>query len=111
MGDWAEGHEPLYDLEERFARTFGPRGEILDCASPELAAMRAELKSFASRCCAPWAAGADTALEHVVQRRFHHAALEPLCGAPDAGFPRGTLKGSFTTIPARVRRSSSSRSK
>lgn len=49
IGDMAEGLKPLYVLEKRFARTFGPDGRVLDTASPELAAIRDEQKRLRQR--------------------------------------------------------------
>ena len=43
LGALGEGIEPLYELADRFERTFGARGEVLDTASPTLRTLRAEL--------------------------------------------------------------------
>jgi DNA mismatch repair protein MutS2 len=71
IGEYARGHEPLYELEERFARTFGVRGEILDTASPELARLRAEIKSLRSKVLnALQRVLRNTEMEHVVRDDF-----------------------------------------
>ncbi|MBI5446152.1 MAG: endonuclease MutS2 [Deltaproteobacteria bacterium] len=44
VGGYAEEMAPHLDLIDRFERTFGPGGEILDGASPTLSAIRAEIK-------------------------------------------------------------------
>ncbi|WP_025324241.1 endonuclease MutS2 [Deferrisoma camini] len=49
LGEYAARMRPLDLLVDRFARTFGPRGEILDGASPQLAAIRAELRRLRQR--------------------------------------------------------------
>jgi DNA mismatch repair protein MutS2 len=49
LGEYAGRMRPLYDLADRFERTFGPRGEILDGASPALLRVRAEQKKVRDR--------------------------------------------------------------
>jgi DNA mismatch repair protein MutS2 len=71
LGAWAEGQTPLYGLEESFARTFGPRGEILDSASPALARIRAEIKELRGKVLKILQRVLrDTEYEHVVQDDF-----------------------------------------
>ncbi|GAB4270884.1 MAG: endonuclease MutS2 [Deferrisomatales bacterium] len=48
-GAYAERMEPLHALADRFERTFGPRGEILDGASPTLQQLRADLRRLRER--------------------------------------------------------------
>ncbi len=49
LGRYAGRMRPLDLLVDRFARVFGPRGEILDGASPRLAAIREELRRVRGR--------------------------------------------------------------
>ncbi len=71
IAELADGHAPMYGMEERFAATFGPRGEVLDSASPELFRLRGEIRGLRSR-----VLGAlkrilrDTEYEHVVRDDF-----------------------------------------
>jgi DNA mismatch repair protein MutS2 len=44
LGGYAGRMTPLLELIDRFERTFGPRGEVLDAASPRLAVLRSEMK-------------------------------------------------------------------
>ena len=71
LGEYAGRMEPLDALVDRFERTFGPRGEILDTASPELAGIRAELRRLRERVLRRLRAILrDASLEHVVQDDF-----------------------------------------
>ncbi|TLN09761.1 endonuclease MutS2, partial [bacterium] len=71
IGAWGEGLTPLYDLQSQFARTFGPRGEILDSASPELYRIRGELKELRAKVLRILQRILrDTEYEHVVQDDF-----------------------------------------
>lgn len=49
LGEHAERMAALYDLEDRFGRTLGPRGEVLDSASARLQQIRADLKRVRER--------------------------------------------------------------
>ncbi|MBI5017465.1 MAG: Smr/MutS family protein [Deltaproteobacteria bacterium] len=49
VGGYADRMGPLYELEDRFERTFGPRAEILDGASPRLQQIRTDLKRARER--------------------------------------------------------------
>lgn len=49
LGRYAGHMHPLYDLADRFERTFGPRGEILDSASPALHCLRARQRAVRER--------------------------------------------------------------
>jgi DNA mismatch repair protein MutS2 len=49
LGAYAGRIQPLYGLADRFARTFGPRGEILDGASAALQCLRDDLKRLRVR--------------------------------------------------------------
>lgn len=49
LGRYAGRMRPLYDLTDRFERTFGPRGEILDSASPALQSLRARQRAVRER--------------------------------------------------------------
>ena len=49
LGVYAGQVRPLDLLVDRFERTFGPRGDVLDGASPELGAIRSELRRLRER--------------------------------------------------------------
>ena len=49
LGRYHSSMVPLYELEDRLERTFGPRGEVLDTASPELAEIRSQLRRLRDR--------------------------------------------------------------
>lgn len=71
IGAYIKGHTPLYPLEELFLRTFGPRGEVLDTASPELKAIRDELKELRGKVMRVLKRIlGNTEYEHVVQEDF-----------------------------------------
>ncbi len=49
VGAYGGRMRTLYPLADRFERTFGPRGEVLDGASPRLRELRAEIRGLRDR--------------------------------------------------------------
>ncbi|MDF1553254.1 MAG: Smr/MutS family protein [Deferrisomatales bacterium] len=49
LGGYLARMQPQYELLDRFERTFGPRGEVLDGASAELHSLRARLRQQRAR--------------------------------------------------------------
>ncbi len=71
LGAYGARMRPLYPLSDRFERTFGPRGEILDGASPALLSLRAELRRLRGRILRTLEGVLrDAQLEPVVQEDF-----------------------------------------
>ncbi len=71
LGRYAGRMRPLWELADRFERTFGPRGEILDGASPALLALREEQRRLRGRILRVLEGLlGDAALDPVVQDEF-----------------------------------------
>ncbi len=85
LGAYGGRMRTLYPLADRFERTFGPRGEILDGASPRLRELRAEIRGLRAR------------ILKVLRAVLRDADLEP---AVQDDFV--TLRGDRYVIPLRT---------
>lgn len=85
LGEYAGQMHPLYELADRFERTFGPRGEILDTASSALRSIRSGQRAVRSR------------ILRVLEAVLRDAALEP---AVQDEFI--TLRGGRYVVPLRT---------
>ncbi|MFU8856455.1 MAG: endonuclease MutS2 [Deferrisomatales bacterium] len=85
LGGYAGRMRPLRELDERFERTFGPRGEVLDNASSVLQGFRSAQRAVKAR------------LLRVLQGVLRDAALEPV--VQDEFI---TLRGGRYVVPLRT---------